>query len=363
MTTIAIVGANGFIGSRTVEMLHLTGQAAVRPVVRTASSLARLSRFDLDSRVADARDEHALAAAISGCEAVVHTVSGSPDVILSTLAPVYLAAQQAGVQRLIYLSSASVHGQNPPSGTNEDSPLHERHPIAYNNAKVRAERILERLRERGRVEVVILRPGIVFGPRSYWVGSFADALLKREAYLVNDGQGICNSVYVDNLIHAVIRAICTPGADGETFLVGDRECVTWRDLYTPIASVLGYDLDDLPSVDPIVAPTWRRRFDTLRKSRRAKALASLLPRGIRHTIAVPPRRASPFEMRSEPPPRASLEMSLLHTCQYKLPHEKAERLLSYNPPVSFAEGCRRTVGWLAFAGYPVVDRSSDWTTT
>jgi hypothetical protein len=48
------------------------------------------------------------------------------------------------------------------------------------------------------------------------------------------------------------------------------------------------------------------------------------------------------------------ERALLHRCRYKLPWHKAETILGYAPEVSFAEGCRRSVAWLAFAGYPVV---------
>ncbi len=48
------------------------------------------------------------------------------------------------------------------------------------------------------------------------------------------------------------------------------------------------------------------------------------------------------------------ERALLHRCRYKLPSRKAEAMLGYEPEISFAEGCRRSVGWLAFAGYPVV---------
>jgi hypothetical protein len=48
-------------------------------------------------------------------------------------------------------------------------------------------------------------------------------------------------------------------------------------------------------------------------------------------------------------------MALLHSCRYKLPSDKAEAVLGYRPPVSFPEACRRCVGWLAFADYPVAD--------
>ena len=164
MMRVALVGANGFIGGRAVEMFHLNGLAEVRPVVRTVASLARLARFDLEGCVADAFDQTALRHAFAGCTVVVHAVAGDPGVILGTLAPVYRAAQAAGVRRLVYLSTASVHGQAPAPGTNEASSLSEDQPLAYNKAKVQAERELLKLRAQGAVEVVLLRPGIVWGP-------------------------------------------------------------------------------------------------------------------------------------------------------------------------------------------------------
>lgn len=168
---VAILGASGFVGTRAVEMLHLLGVRNVRPVARRASGLALTCRFNLDARVADGLDQVALTRAFEGCDAVVHAIAGDPATILGTLEPVYAAAQDAGVRRLVYLSTASVHGQTPEPGTDETSPLSDRQALPYNNAKVRAERRLRALRERGQVELVLLRPGIVFGPRSFWVAS------------------------------------------------------------------------------------------------------------------------------------------------------------------------------------------------
>jgi len=48
------------------------------------------------------------------------------------------------------------------------------------------------------------------------------------------------------------------------------------------------------------------------------------------------------------------DMNLLQQCEYKLPNSKAEKLLEYYPPMSFAEGMKKSVQWLRFAGYPVV---------
>ncbi len=362
--TIAIVGANGFIGSRAVELLHLEARADVRPIVRTPAGLARAARFRVDGRIADAGDRAALTAAFAGCDAVVHAVAGGRDTILGSLTPVYAAAQSAGVRRLVYLSSASVHGQDPPPGTNEESALHERHAIAYNNAKVRAERTLRSLRERGGVELVILRPGIVYGPRASWTAGFADDLLAGRAYLVDGGAGVCNGIYVDNLVHAIRLAIDAGGVDGEAFLVGDEERYTWADLYRPIAAALGYDLAAVPNVAPASGDRdWWGRFNAVRETAAWRTLLPAFPLRLRAAAYASVaawhdherRGPSPWEAAPTTRPSPTLEMTLLHRCREKLPFAKAVAGLGYRPRVSFEEACRRSVGWLRFAGYPVRD--------
>ena len=280
MKIVAVLGANGFIGSRIIEMLHVGNLAKVLTRRANRASAARLSRFDLDCRGARrCSHPHSLAVAFSGCDVVVHAVAGSPEVILGAPAPVFQAAQQARVQRLIYLSSASVHGQAPEPGTNEASRLSDRQPLPYNNAKVRAEGILRKLHNQSDVELVILRPGIVFGPRSFWVGSFADALLAGEAYLIGDGKGICNSIYVDNLVHAIHLATTVDDVDGEAFFLGDDEQVTWSDLYQPVAEALGFDLNDVPRLPAVVAPKRKNRLRSLRSSSPVRAVLSVFPPG------------------------------------------------------------------------------------
>lgn len=366
MLTVAILGASGFIGGRVVERFHLGNLAEVRPIVRRTFSAARLSRFQLNCRVADAFDREALASAFSGCDVVVHAIAGDPSVILGTLAPAYEAAAKAGVRRLVYLSTATVHGQAPSPGTDENSPLDDHQPIAYNNARVKAERALLALREKGDVELVMLRPGIVVGPRSFWVTSFADSLLKGEAYLVDRGRGICNSVYVDNLVDAIHLAATASGVDREAFLLGDGEQVTWADLYRPIATALGRELEQLPEATvPTIRRTLRRRLREARESAPARAISSLVPKRLKRAAwaawekpEVTGTAPSPWELPEPPTPVVTLEMGLLYRCQYKFPIEKAARLLGYKPLVSFEAACQRTVRWLEFAGYPVKESSS-----
>lgn len=369
MLKIAILGANGFIGSRIAEMFHLLNWAEVRPVVRNIANLARLSKFDLEGRVADGFDQPSLTLALQGCDVVVHAIAGDRRTILGTLAPTYQAAQEAGIKRMIYLSTASVHGQSPPPGTDENSPLSDRQLITYNNYKVKAERRLLQLRRQGGVEVIFLRPGIVFGPRSFWVSSFADKVLTGQAYLVNQGQGICNSIYVDNLVWAIYLAMTAKDVDQQAFLLGDYERITWLEFYRPIAAVLGFDITQVPSVT-YTPPSfsWSNRIKKMLDSKPSSAFLSLFPNKWRHAVraarsalfTAPVCYHSAWEIPKDSPPpapQATLEMALLHQCQYKLSYQKAHQILGYEPIVSFPEACKRTVGWLAFAGFPVEEMS------
>ena len=63
---VAVLGAGGCVGSRLVEMLHLSAWANVVPVVRRVTAMAGLSRFPLDTQLADVREQDALVQALKG---------------------------------------------------------------------------------------------------------------------------------------------------------------------------------------------------------------------------------------------------------------------------------------------------------
>lgn len=357
---VAVLGANGFVGGRVFETWQRGGRHQPRAIVRSPSSLARVARFDADWRLADARDTAALTQAFAGCEAVVHCVVGDERVIAATVEPAYRAASAAGVGKLVFLSSASVHGQNPVPGTTEETPLRDDQPVAYNNAKVRAERRLLALAAEGKVEAAILRPGIIVGPRSRWVADTAEALLAGSACWIEGGRGICNSIQVDNLVHAIERALATPGLRGEAFLLGDAEHVTWREFYLAVAQALGRGEESFHEATPVGAPQpgWRERVAALKGTAPVqRALPWFSPR-LKESVkaalgrwqAPPPSDpwALPAERREV---RTSYEMTELFRCATKLSHAKAERVLDYRPPLTFAEGMARCARWLAEVGY------------
>lgn len=354
---IAIVGASGFVGLRLVERLHLEGKAEVVPIAHAFRSLAVLSRFALPWKVADATDPAALAAAFKGCDAVVHAALGDASQIVQMAQALYPAAEQAGVKRIVALSSAAVHSLTPLPGTDENTPILTKQKSEYNRAKAAAETFLTRARRKGRVELVQLRPSIIHGPRSRLVADIAGQLLDGSAFLVGDGSAVCNAISVDNLIDAIWLALNTPEADREVFLLNDAENLTWRDFYAAIARGLGRDLSGVRSiVPPAFSESASARLARLAATKSALAVMPLIPRRVKRlakaAAAAWPESFPPngWCLPPGPEPVVTEEMCLLQSCRWRYPTAKAEKLLGYHPAFSFEETMTRTAAWLRFTG-------------
>ena len=359
-TQLSLIGASGFIGLRCTELLHGKQPLEVIPVVRSFSSLAVVARQRLAWKIADPLKLDELAAALKGTEICVHAAIGNANQIPRMAEVAYHACAQAGVRRLIWLSSASVHGQNCPLGTTEKSELHTLHPLSYNNAKVRAERILARLATDKKVELVMLRPGVVFGARSRWITDCIDDLNTGSAAWLNQGAGICNSIYVDNLVEAIRLAAILPNAAGKTYLVGDEETVTWNDFLLPIAEMLGMDSNAFhEAVNTTVIPEKESRLTALTLhpayGRITGACPDLFKRLAKAIVkAIPPRQMPPnaWTVREHARPTLSPEHILLQSCAYKFPHTCIAEELGYRAPIAFAEGMRRSLSWASVLAYP-----------
>ena len=368
LPNVAVLGANGFVGFRLVEWLILHQLAHVRPIVRSFQSLARLARFDLDTldcRIADATITEDLAAQLSGCEILFHCIVGDHKTILKSAEAAYRASAQAGVKRIVYLSSAVVHGHNPLIATHDDSKLILKQPFKYNVSKVMSEHLLRQLRQDGAVEVVTLRPSIVFGPRSQWfTAQIASNLLAGKAYLVEDGIGICNTVYVDNLVTAMWKGAVTKEAANQDFIITDGEKVTWKDLYSSVADAVGVDMATVPSLkkeslieinqilkqqetlNKIVHPRLIRAVQKLVTTRKINSLQKKFLPSFISNFSPDTKEIEPINALL---PRLDQETMSLQQCQYVLPITKAKKILRYQPSISFFEGCQRSNHWIKFA--------------
>ncbi len=130
---------------------------------------------------------------------VVNLTMGDDKRIVGDVQSIHAACQKAEVPLFVHISSAEVFGRAEAQHLSDDSAPDGQHWMAYALAKTAAETWL-RSQSDGPVQIVILRPGLIWGPGSGWLVEPAKALIDGTAYLFNGGRGICNLIHVDNLI-------------------------------------------------------------------------------------------------------------------------------------------------------------------
>ena len=106
MKTIAVVGASGFVGATFVERMMSREDVRLRPFIRSSGNAWRLARHgSLELETLDLLSETETQKALEGCTHVVNCSRGNPEVMGLGLDNLLKAAQTAGVQRFVHLSS------------------------------------------------------------------------------------------------------------------------------------------------------------------------------------------------------------------------------------------------------------------
>jgi len=307
---IAVTGASGFVGQALCADLRSRGML-VRPLVRAVPSLPT----DAETvAVGDIGAETDWSAALAGVDCVIHCAARAHVLkeravnplaafrVVNVVGTRKLAEKAAtmGVRRLIFLSSIGVLGVN----TNGREPFSIADSPAprenYGISKWEAEETLWQVAAQTDLEVVVIRPPLVYGP-----GVRANFL--RLLQLVKCGlplplgavDNLRSLVSLDNLVDLLIRCVDHPSAAGHTFLVSDDHDISTPELIFNLADLMGRKARLLP-----VPP---------RMLRLGGRLLGRLPE-IERLIG-------------------SLQVNILHT---------RERL-NWTPPMSVEEGLYRTV--------------------
>jgi nucleoside-diphosphate-sugar epimerase len=149
-------------------------------------------------------------------------------------------AAQTGVQRLVYVSSIKVNGENttgnPPY--TESSPPDPQDP--YGVSKWRAEQALQRVAQETGLEIVIVRPPLVYGAGVK--GNFISLMRAIDSGIplpLAGAKNLRSLLYAGNLVDALIACAIHPVAAGQTYLLSDGEDVSTAMLVKNIASALG----------------------------------------------------------------------------------------------------------------------------
>jgi dihydroflavonol-4-reductase len=233
MTTL-LTGATGFVGSAVAHTLLARGHT-LRLLARAASNRANLAGLPADIVEGDLTDPASLTRAVAGCRYVFHVAADYrlwvPDPAAMMAANVdgtrtlLLAAQQAGVERIVYCSSVAALGlTHDGTQADETTPVHEDRIIGtYKRSKYRAEQAVLALARDHALPVIIVNPSTPVGPRDIKptpTGKMIrDAATGRMPAYVDSG---LNIVHVDDVAEGHALAL-ERGRIGERYILGGQD--------------------------------------------------------------------------------------------------------------------------------------------
>ncbi|MGY0777742.1 NAD-dependent epimerase/dehydratase family protein [Azospirillum argentinense] len=363
--TVVVTGAAGFIGGRLVERLCLEHGAKVRCIVRDIAQAVRLARFPVEIVRADLLDREAIGKAVAGADWVFHcaydvrsrrqNIDGMNALIDASLAN--------GVESFVHLSTFSVYEPLPDGPLSEETRDGDR-AWSYVQNKLDLEKmVLDAAHKRG-LPGVVLQPSIVYGPFCKpWTNAPAEMLLSGTVVLPQEG-GLCNAVYIDDLVDAMIAATRSPQAIGERFVISGPDAPPWAAVFGRFQEALGVD-----SLRFQPAAVIRKEMKSLRRD-----IAMVLqdPKKIIQIIVRwrPARRVLQGGFDSLPPRLRHLVMVhyflkkkvsrnqlwlpdaqklALYQAKALIDLTKARRLLGYEPRFTFEDGMALTADYLRWA--------------
>ncbi|MDQ7830083.1 MAG: NAD(P)-dependent oxidoreductase [Armatimonadota bacterium] len=242
-----MTGVAGLIGSRLAHRLVDNG-VSVRGMDVVPPAAARVTFIPRDLR-----EPRGLSAALAGARAVIHCArwAGIPPsraaaeaVEVEGTANLLAACLDAGVERVVCMSSVAVYGPTRTPLITEDTP--RRPADFYGRIKRRVEEAAAGAGARG-LAVTVVRAGLVYGPRA--TGGTVHPvrrILAGRPVLASGGRGYAHPVYIDNLIDAVLAASSAADAVGQAINVVDGD-VTWREFFGHYARMCRRPLRSAPA--------------------------------------------------------------------------------------------------------------------
>ncbi|WP_278800111.1 UDP-glucose 4-epimerase family protein [Marinobacter nauticus] len=252
---ILVTGGSGFVGSALIKRLlseHRDILAVGRSDVNLPVETVKVSSFS---------ELGALGQRLGSVDVVVHCAARAHIMNDDTVDPlaeyrkvnvdgtlnVARHALEAGVKRFLFVSSIKVNGEHTSPGrpfTEEAVPAPE---DPYGISKYEAERELQALCAETGMELVIIRPPLVYGPGVK--GNFASMIRLMEKGLPLPLGAVRNKrslVALDNLVDLIVTCVDSPAAANQVFLAADGQDISTTELLRNVANAMGKPARLLP---------------------------------------------------------------------------------------------------------------------
>jgi len=247
MNKILVTGSTGFIGQRLCAVLQERG-LSVREAVRNTSTVARdavaVGAIDEQTNWAPALKDVSVIIHLAGRAHVMHDDSADPlaayrRVNVAGTSRLAQMAAAAGVRRLVFVSSIKVNGEatDEQPFTEMDTPA-PRDP--YGISKWEAEEELKAIGRETGLEIVVVRPSLVYG--SGVKGNFLSLMRLVHKGIPLPVAGCDNRrslLGLENFVDFLATCVDHPASPGQTFVLSDGEDLSTSELIRHLASAMG----------------------------------------------------------------------------------------------------------------------------
>jgi nucleoside-diphosphate-sugar epimerase len=377
---VLLTGATGLIGNRLVEVLGRTPNVEIRALVHQFMNASRIARFPVAMFGGSLMDRDAVAAAMDGSDVVFHLAFGArgsdEERWQATVEGTRIVCEEAlrqSVKRLVYTSTFSVYGQTA-DGDLTESADRKKSGDVYADSKLEAERLVLDYSRKRALPAIVLQPTIVYGPFSFWSRFPIQQLTQGIVVLPGGGHGLCNAVYVDDVVNALMLAATVGGQEGEDFLISGEEPCIWGDYYNGYAQMLPEGELDSGEADEKIAKMAKRslkgrhgfmklagraiRSQRVRRELQALPLVGAAYRGLKHAVpnatwnrwrdylSAPSNGGDGTRRRLYPMPQ---HLGLLQS-KTSVRIDKAVERLGYHPRTNLTMGLQKTEQWARWYG-------------
>ena len=380
---VLITGSTGFIGGHLARRLVKFKKSRIRGLVKNPLiPTVRIDGLPVEKVFGDMTSIEAMRGAVRGCDIVVHCAVGEPHENPLGTSNIIRAALEHGVKKFIHISSTAVFGYSPSIDKAKDGILDYKfskndYLTAYSHSKIECEKTAFAYYDSSKLPLVVLRLSNVFGPCSTCWTTRPINMIKQGCYtLVNGGLSPSNTIYVDNVVDAIILAITEDNAIGHAMTISDKKTVSWKTFFSSYVKMLPSlhtllditqrDLKDerarqkledvkrmlsnpmkISSVIPYLENESKGLGILISLIKRAKAtkLHTLSPESLRE-CANPCDIAEVTQDQSKLPkiPEIWLEKTFTLPLQFSI--NEATDILGFKPQISFEEGMIKTEKWL-----------------
>ena len=240
---ILITGGNGFLGRNLVLALQERGDN-VRVLALPTEDTTWLEERGVAVFRGDILNPGALITPMLGVEGVFHLAAmigawrAMQDyyaVNVTGTEHVCQAALEAGVRRLVHISSAMVYNMAMGRAVTEDDPL-EPLDEPYSLTKAQGDMLVQRLIDEEDLPAVIIRPGTLIGPGDRLnFGRMADRVRGGKGIIIGSGNNAVPLVYVTDMVQGLLLAMDNEHAVGQAYNIGNDLMITQKVFLVTIA--------------------------------------------------------------------------------------------------------------------------------